>query len=128
MLSNNTRTCALNWNGKNVGRVPVPDSLRPPMSPEEIKDFPLHLIIRSTSFLFQPRPGDFYLRECGREFEIHATHRLGSGASKALSRRQASGHQTSQPTLRQSSKQCGAKHERRNPPRSRLQRLHALLP
>lgn len=71
----------VHWHGRMVGHLPVPVNIRPPMSDVEIAEFSLMLpvFIRSASFLFNVRPGDFKLQIIDGEMSILANMRLGPG-------------------------------------------------
>lgn len=62
-----------------LGTVECPDNVRAPMSPAELKHWPCHLLIRSKSWLFDVRVGDFTLEQRDDEVVIVAQPCLGPG-------------------------------------------------
>ena len=77
------RRIAVIWHDQVRGTVPVPDNIRPPLSQAELASLPAWLFIKSRSWLFEVRPGDFTfeLRSIdGRDDVVAvASNRLGPG-------------------------------------------------
>jgi hypothetical protein len=72
------RALPIFWRDKQVGTVAVPDSFRPPMSSVELAAFSA-VCLRSRSWLFDIRPGDFTVEERDGSFVLLASSRLGPG-------------------------------------------------
>lgn len=53
------RRISVIWHDQVRGTVPVPENIRPPLSPADLASLPAWLFIRSRSWLFEVRPGDF---------------------------------------------------------------------
>ncbi|EPR09913.1 hypothetical protein M527_07250 [Sphingobium indicum IP26] len=77
------RRISIIWHDQVRGTVPVASGIRPPISPEDLAAIPAGLFIRSRSWLFDVRPGDFVFelrRVNGRpDVVIVASHKLGPG-------------------------------------------------
>lgn len=79
------RRVTLVWHGRDVGTIALPDSFRPPLSTFQLGKLsavPAHAI-RSRSWLFEPRPGDFRAEvrrwSTGDGLVVVADDRLGPG-------------------------------------------------